>query len=105
MLCDVIVTAVVDVANFYVQVFHQDVDEKLTNLQIDLCGIYVTPRQKYMYINELPKVDDFCVSFVDNTWCRLKIAEVMPENRMVEAFFIDYGGYVSLSIERIWKIR
>ena len=92
-------------ANFYVQVFHQDVDEKLTNLQIDLCGIYVTPRQKYMYINELPKVDEFCVSFVDNTWCRLRIVEVMAENRMVEAFFVDYGGYVSLSIERIWKMR
>jgi len=102
---DVIVTAVVDVGNFYVQVFHQDVDEKLTNLQIDLCGIYVTPRQKYMYINELPQVDEFCVSFVDNTWCRLKIVEVMAENRMVEAFFVDYGGYVSLSIERIWKMR
>ena len=103
---DVIVTAIVDVESFYVQIFHQDVDDKLMQLQTELSGCYVTPRQKYIYLEkEFPHVGEYCVSFIDNVWCRLQLLEVFVDTRMVDAFFIDYGGNVNLSIDLIWKIR
>lgn len=103
---NVVVTAIIDVANFYVQMCNHDVEEKLMQLQTDLYGCYVSPRQKYLFKdNDLPKVDEYCVSFVDNLWCRLKVLEVDPETRMIDAFFIDYGGNVNLSVDIVWKIR
>lgn len=103
---DIIVTAVVDVGSFYVQIFDKDVDQGLTELQIDLAGIYTTPRPKYIYhADDIPNVDEYCVTYVDNTWCRLKVTNVFLDTQTVEAFFIDYGGSVTLSFSRIWKIR
>ena len=102
---DVIVTAIVDAGNFFVQIFHPNVDQILMSLQTDLADCYFTSRKKYEYTeHDLPAVGDYCVSFIDNVWCRLKVKELLPENEVMVCF-VDYGGNVNVPVEVLRKIR
>lgn len=102
---DVIVTAIVDVGHFFVQIFSPEVDTKIVQLQTELAKCYTSPRLKYMYSDQdLPKVNDYCASFIDNTWCRLKIIELVPENLAVVTY-LDYGGNATVPTTILLKIR
>lgn len=102
---DVIVTAIINAGNLFVQIFDDDVDEKLVNLQNDLANKYMQAPQKLMYSNEMkPKVDDICIGFIDNTWCRVKVVEYTDADQIVISF-LDYGGVAAIPWQMVFRIR
>jgi len=104
--CDVIVTAVVDAGNFFVQEFKPEVDQLLVSLQTELENVYAFPRSKYFFsLEDPPKQNDICIGNIDNTWCRVKVKEIHSEENQAVLCFLDYGGDITVPIEILMKIR
>ena len=102
---DVIVTAVINAGNLFLQIFDADVDHKLMQLQNDLGEAYSQPPQRVLYHDsKKPAIGEICVAFVDNMWCRMKVLEYTAEQQVV-VVFVDYGGSVILDWHLLFKIR
>lgn len=102
---NVIVTAIVNAGNLFVQIFDEKVDSNLVTLQNDLANKYMKVPQKLMYVMEMkPRVNDLCIGFIDNTWCRLKILEYLDAEH-VSVSFLDYGGVATVHWQMVFRIR
>lgn len=102
---NVIVTAVIDAGNLFLQMFDADVDQKLMQLQHDLGKAYNQPPQRVLYnSSKKPALDEVCVAFVDNMWCRMKVLEYTNDDQAV-VVFIDYGGNIILDWNLLYSIR
>eukprot|EP00111_Clytia_hemisphaerica_P019676 TCONS_00058075-protein len=101
----VIVTAVINAGNLFVQVFNSDVDSNLIQLQKDLDIAYNQPPQRLMYHeSRKPTIGEICISFIDNMWCRVRVVEHSSESQVV-VVFVDYGGSVVIDWHLLYKIR
>ena len=102
---NVIVTAVINAGNLFLQVFDSDVDSNLIQLQKDLDIAYNQPPQRVMYHeSRKPTVGEICISFIDNMWCRVRVLEYTSESQVV-VVFVDYGGSVVIDWHLLYKIR
>lgn len=101
---DIIVTAIINAGNVCVQIFDSEVDANIMQLQKNLAEKYVTPPQKFIYVDKMkPKVDEICVGFIDNTWCRVKVLEYTKDEQVLVTF-IDYGGVVIVPWQMLLRI-
>jgi len=101
----VIVTAVINAGNLFVQMFNPEVDDNLVQLQTNLDQFYNQPPQRLMFHeSKIPSVGEVCVGFIDNMWCRVKVLDFSSDSDVV-VMFVDYGGSVVIQWHLLYKIR